>query len=46
MKNNNLFGNIQQMSYITLTYIGIKHVIYVVNEFIWKRIKWENVLEN
>lgn len=32
--------NIQQMSQITITYIGIKHIIYVFNEFIWDRIKW------
>jgi len=30
----------KQMTAITLTYIGIKHVIYVWNEFIWKKIKW------
>jgi uncharacterized membrane protein len=33
-------GNIQQMTKITLTYIGIKHIIYVFNEFIWEKIKW------
>jgi uncharacterized membrane protein len=33
-------GNIQKMTQITLTYIGIKHVIYIFNEFIWERIKW------
>ena len=33
-------GNVQQMSQITLTYIAIKHVIYIFNEFIWDRIKW------
>ena len=33
-------GNWKQMTAITLTYIGIKHVIYVWNEFIWKKIKW------
>lgn len=27
------------MTAITLTYIGIKHVIYVFNEFIWERKK-------
>jgi len=30
----------KQMTAITLTYIGIKHVIYVWNEFIWRKIKW------
>jgi len=33
-------GSWKQMTAITLTYIGIKHVIYVWNEFIWKRVKW------
>lgn len=33
-------GSWKQMTAITLTYIGIKHVIYVFNEFIWKKIKW------
>lgn len=32
--------NVQTMSKITLTYIGIKHIIYIFNEFIWERIKW------
>ena len=35
-------GSWKQMTAITLTYIGIKHVIYVWNEFIWKKIKWGN----
>ncbi len=33
-------GSWKQMTAITLTYIGIKHVLYVFNEFIWKKIKW------
>jgi len=33
-------GSWKQMTAITLTYIGIKHVIYVWNEFIWRKIKW------
>ena len=33
-------GSRKDMTRITLTYIGIKHVIYIWNEFIWKRIKW------
>ena len=33
-------GSWKQMTAVTLTYIGIKHVIYVWNEFIWKKIKW------
>ena len=33
-------GNVQSMTKITLTYIAIKHVIYIFNEFIWERIQW------
>ena len=33
-------GSWKQMTAVTLTYIGIKHVMYVWNEFIWKKIKW------
>lgn len=33
-------GSWKQMTVITLTYIGIKHTIYIWNEFIWKGIKW------
>lgn len=33
-------GNIQKMTQITITYIAIKHVIYIFNEFIWEHIKW------
>jgi len=33
-------GSWKQVTSITLTYIGIKHVIYIWNEFIWRRIKW------
>jgi len=32
-------GSWKQMTAITLTYIGIKHVCYVFNEFVWDRIK-------
>lgn len=32
--------SIQQMSKITITYIAIKHVIYVFNEFIWDKVSW------
>jgi len=32
-------GNWKQMTAITLTYIGFKHVCYVFNEFIWSRVK-------
>lgn len=33
-------GSWKQMTAITITYIGIKHAIYVWNEFIWNKIKW------
>ena len=36
-------GSWKQMTAITLTYIGIKHIIYVWNEFIWKKIKWGKI---
>ena len=36
-------GNVKQMTAITLTYIGTKHVVYVWNEFIWRSIKWGQV---
>jgi len=32
-------GNWKQVTAITLTYIGIKHMCYVFNEFIWERQK-------
>jgi len=32
-------GSWKQMTAITLTYIGIKHMCYVFNEFIWIKIK-------
>ena len=32
-------GDWKQMTAITLTYIGIKHITYIINEFVWKRIK-------
>lgn len=32
-------GNWKQMTAITLTYISLKHVLYVWNEFIWDRVK-------
>lgn len=33
-------GSWKQMTAVTLTYIGIKHIIYVWNEFLWKKLKW------
>jgi len=32
-------GSWKQMTAITLTYIGIKHVVYIFNEFVWDKIK-------
>lgn len=29
-------GNWKAMTAITLTYIAIKHIVYIINEFIWK----------
>jgi len=31
-------GDVHTMSKITLTYIGIKHIVYIWNEFIWDKI--------
>lgn len=33
-------GSWKAMTAITLTYIGIKHITYVINEFVWKKVKW------
>ena len=33
-------GNIQQMTQITITYIVIKHILYIFNEFIWDKLPW------
>ena len=33
-------GNVQQMTQITLTYIAIKHGIFVINEILWDKISW------
>lgn len=33
-------GSWKEASAITLTYIGIKHVVYVLNEFLWDRLPW------
>ena len=32
-------GNVKQMGAITITYISIKCLVYILNEFVWKRIK-------
>ena len=33
-------GNWKTMTLVTLTYIGIKHALYIWNEFVWEKIKW------
>jgi len=33
-------GDIRQTTQITLVYVGIKHLMYVLNELGWKKIKW------
>ena len=30
-------GSLAKMTSITLTYIGFKHVCYIINEFVWRR---------
>lgn len=34
-------GSWKAMTAITLTYIGIKHIIYIFNEFVWEKVKWK-----
>ena len=37
-------GNWKTMGAITITYISIKHIIYIFNEsLIWKYIKWGKI---
>jgi len=38
-------GSWKQMTAITLTYIGIKHIVYIFNEFVWDRIKIGKALQ-
>jgi len=33
-------GSWKEMTQITITYIAIKHIIYIFNEFVWDKIKW------
>ena len=33
-------GDVQQMTRITITYISIKHILYIINERLWNKIKW------
>jgi len=32
-------GSLKQMGQITITYISLKHIFYVWNEFLWNKIK-------
>ena len=34
-------GDFKTMTVVTLTYIGIKHIVYVLNESVWKKITWQ-----
>jgi len=34
-------GNVQITTNITLTYVILKHIMYVINELIWDKVKWE-----
>lgn len=36
-------GSWKQMTMITLTYIGIKHVVYILNEFVWNNVQWGKI---
>ncbi len=38
-------GSWKIMTAITLTYIGIKHIVYIFNEGLWKKVKWCQVEE-
>ena len=33
-------GSVKSSTAITLTYIGIKHLTYIINEFGWRRVKY------
>jgi uncharacterized membrane protein len=33
-------GNIQITTNVTVTYVVIKHFLYVINELVWYKIKW------
>ena len=37
-------GDVRTMTAVTLTYIGIKHLTYIFNEFIWDNIKWKTYI--
>ena len=33
-------GNLEITTSVTLTYIIVKHVMYVLNELLWNKVKW------
>jgi len=33
-------GNVQITTNVTFTYIVVKHIMYVINELIWNKVKW------
>jgi len=33
-------GDWKVMTVVTVTYISIKHMVYIFNEFVWDKIKW------
>lgn len=35
-------GSLEAMTGITFTYVLVKHIMYVVNEILWDKIKWGN----
>lgn len=35
-----LVGSWKQMTQITITYIAIKHIIYILNKFVWNKVRW------
>lgn len=36
-----IIGDVQKMTQITITYIAIKHLLYMINEIWWEKIKWQ-----
>ena len=38
-------GSLEAMTGITLTYVLIKHIMYVFNELLWDKIKWGDKVE-
>jgi uncharacterized membrane protein len=38
-------GSLEAMAGITLTYVVIKHILYICNELIWEKISWGSELK-